>query len=209
MTPSQLFHGCMTAFRTDADIEIPDCFYKLRHGHTGIALFETQSTLNFTDYAQVTGFHAVIQKTIVTDLLETCRQYVQEITPYEFCMSQGYPAFGLSRLFSSGGERNVLIVKVKNAAVRDRNLMGVASKVFHGIAKTVKGFLDIRAPVLFIKCIVPFLPYRRILPVFTGGRKSKGTILVQRLQESQIFALELVTKHTGGIKKPEEAFRIF
>ena len=80
MVPSQLFHGCVPTFRAHADIEVPDCFQKFRHGHAGIALFETQSALKLADYFQVLRFHAVIQKTIVTDLLETCRQYVHQIT---------------------------------------------------------------------------------------------------------------------------------
>ena len=80
MAPSQLLHGCVTTFRAHADVEVPDCFQKLRHGHTGKSLFEAQSTLNLTDYLEVTGFHTVIQKTIVTDLPETCRQHVHQIT---------------------------------------------------------------------------------------------------------------------------------
>ena len=86
MAPSQLFHGCVTTFRAHADVEVPDCFQKLRHGHAGIALFETQSALKLANHFQVLRSHTVIQKTIVTDLLETCRQYVHQITTDKLCM---------------------------------------------------------------------------------------------------------------------------
>ena len=169
MAPSQLFHGCMTTFGTHADIEVPDCFQKLCHGHTGKPLSETQSSLNLADDFQVMGFHTVIQETIVADFLITCRQYVHEVTPYEFRTGQGYPALWISRLLPSGRERDILPVKVKNTAVRDGNLMGIASKVFDGIAKAVKGFLDIRAPVHFIELIFQFLPVTGISKSFAGG----------------------------------------
>ena len=71
MAPSQLFHGCVTTFRTHADVEVPDRLQKFSHGHTGKSLFEAQSTLNLTDHLQVLRFHAVIKKSIVTDLLKT------------------------------------------------------------------------------------------------------------------------------------------
>ena len=71
MAPSQLLHGCMTAFRADTGVEVPDCFQKLCHGHIGITLSEAQPALDPADYFQVLRFHAVVQKSIVTDLLET------------------------------------------------------------------------------------------------------------------------------------------
>lgn len=158
MTPSQLFHGCMATFGTHADIEVPDCFQEICHGHTGITPSKTQSTLNFTDDFQVMGFHTVIQETIVADFLITCRQYVHEVTPYEFRTGQGYAALWISRLLPSGRERDVFIVKIKNAAVGDGNLMGIAAKVFDGIAESAEGFLDIWAPFHFIELIFQFLP---------------------------------------------------
>ena len=169
MAPSQLFQGCVTTFRAHADVEVPDCFQKLRHGHTGKSLFEAQSTLNLTDYFQVTGFHTVIQKSIVTDLLETCRQHVQEVTADKFCMLQSNLTFWVSRLYPSGREGDFIFCQFKNPAVGDGNLVCIAAKILYGITKAVEGLLDIRTPVHFIKLIFKFLPVVRITELFAGG----------------------------------------
>ena len=201
MTPSQRFYGCMTAFRADTGVEIPDSFQQFCHGHTGIALFETQSARNLTDHFQIYGFHTVVQKTIVADFLKTGGQHMHQITPYKFRLRQGYPAPGISRFFPSGREGNLVFCQSKDPAAPDGNLVCVSSKIFNGIAETVKGFLDIRAPVHFIKLVFPLFPVVRITQLFTGRRKCEGTAFIKRGKVCHIFALELVRQDFRAYKK--------
>lgn len=108
MAPSELLHGCTATFQAHADVEVPDCLQKLRHGHAGIALSETQSALNLTDHLKAPGFHAVVQKSIVADLLVTCGQYMHQVTADEYRVCQSNLAFGASRLYPSGREGDLI-----------------------------------------------------------------------------------------------------
>lgn len=45
MTPSQLFHGMVPAFRTKADVKVPDSVQKLCHCQPCETLFETLAVL--------------------------------------------------------------------------------------------------------------------------------------------------------------------
>lgn len=79
--------------------------------------------------------------------------------------------------------------------------MGIAPRVLDGIAKAVKGFLSVGAPVRLIKLIFPFLSIDRNCAVFAGRRKSKGTICVKGGKSCHIFPLELISQNTHGDKK--------
>lgn len=108
---------------------------------------------------QVFSFHPVVQETIITDLLETGRKHMHQVSPNEFCMSQSDLAPGLAGLFSPGRERDLLFRDGKDTSVGNGDLMGVSSKIFDRISKAVKGFFYVRTPVLFIKFIFPVLPF--------------------------------------------------
>ncbi len=83
---------------------------------------------------------------------------MHQITADEFSMLQVVLTFGLTGLLSYGGKNNRIIRNRKDPAVGDGNPVGIAPEVFNGIAKAVKGLLDVGAPVCFIKSVFPFFP---------------------------------------------------
>lgn len=87
--------------------------------------------------------------------------------------------------------------------------MRVTPKLFDGIAKPVKRLFDIRAPVFVIQAVFETLPFPGILQGMTGRRENKLFLLVEGIQEGEIFSFEFIPKDIAGIKKAEEAFRIF
>ncbi len=88
ITPSNLFHGRTSAFRTDTDVEIPDGFEQFRHGHACIALPEPLSALEPENDSQVVCPHTVVQETIVTDLLKAGWKHMHQETADEFRVAQ-------------------------------------------------------------------------------------------------------------------------
>ena len=130
---------------------------------------------------------------------------MHQVTPDEFRVFQGNLAFWFSRLFPSGRKSDRILRKAEDPAVGDSDFVGIASQIFDGIAKAVKGFFDVRAPVFFVKTVFEFFPVIRITQFFTGGRKSKGAAFVKGGKQRHIFPLELIPqdchrnkKFTGG-----------
>ena len=70
--------------------------------------------------------------------------------------------------------------------------MRVSAKIFDGIAKAVKGFFYVRAPVFYIKVVFPLFPVVGILQIPAGGRKYQLSTLIIRVQAGQILALEFI-----------------
>ena len=87
--------------------------------------------------------------------------------------------------------------------------MCVSAKVFDGVAKSVEGFLDVRAPVFLIKTVLPFVPLIRILKVFAGSGKRKRSTFVVGIQVSKVFSLELITQDFYRNEKPAFGFTDF
>lgn len=79
--------------------------------------------------------------------------------------------------------------------------MGVPSKVFDCVSEAVKGFLDVRAPVFFIKGIAEFIPFIRIPELFTGRRKHQLTAFIKGIQGSKVFPLEFIPEDLYGDEK--------
>ena len=96
---------------------------------------------------QIFSLHPVVQETIITDLLKTGWKHMHQVSPNEFCMLQSDLAPGLAGLFSPGGECDFLFRDGKDTVVGDGDFMGIPSKVFERIAKSVKSFFYVRAPV--------------------------------------------------------------
>ncbi len=94
---------------------------------------------------------------------------MHQITADEFCVIKGNLTFRLTRFFHSCGKSNLIFRDRKNPAVGNGDPVGITSKIFNGIAKSVEGFLDVGTPVLFIKTVFPFFPVVRIAKLFTGG----------------------------------------
>ena len=137
---------------------MPDSSQQLLHGKTGISFPEFLISLKGKDPFQVSGFHPVIKEPIVTDLMKAGRKHMHQEAPDEFLIADGDLAFGFSRFPAPGRERCMGFCHGKNPAVGDGNPVCIASKIFDGVAKAVKGFLDIRAPVFLIEPVFPLVP---------------------------------------------------
>lgn len=198
-------HRGGTTVGTQTNVEIPDGFYELCYRKSGVTLFKTLPVLKLKNDFEILCFHPVIQKAVIAYFLKTTGEYMHQITPDEFRVVQGNLTFWLPRLFPSGSKGNLILCNGKNPVVGDGDSVGITSQILDGIAKPMKGFLDIGAPVLFIKMVLPFLPVIRIPQLFTGRRKNKGAAFVKGREKGHIFTFELIPqdrhrdkKFTGG-----------
>lgn len=150
---------------------------------------------------QVFILHPVIQETVIAYFLKAGRQHVHEVAAYKFCMAQGNEAHRVTRIFTSGQERNGILCKGKNPAVGNGYFMGIAPKVFHGIAKSVKSLFYVRAPVLAIKGVFELLPSIGITEPFTGRGEGEQPFLVHGIKQGKIFALKLIAQYPNRNEK--------
>lgn len=93
-----MLHGSTAAYRADGDIKIPDRPEKFSHGQTGITPAEPLTVLKRKNDLQVMRLHAVVQETIVTDLLKAVRKHMRQETAYEFRVVQHDDAFRVTGL---------------------------------------------------------------------------------------------------------------
>lgn len=126
---------------------------------------------------------------------------MHQVSTDEFCMLQSDLAFGLPGLLSPGGKGNLLFRNRKDPAVGNGNLVGITPKIFNGIAKPVKGFLDIRAPVFFIKTVFPLFPVIMVTQFFAGRRKNKGATFINGVKLCQVLPLEHIPENLCADKK--------
>ena len=97
--------------------------------------------------------HPVVQEIVITYLLESAGEHMHQVTPDKFCPGKSSLTSGISRLYPPGRESNRVFSNVKDPAVGDGDPVGVAVQIFDGIAKPVKGFLNVRTPVFFVKAV--------------------------------------------------------
>lgn len=95
----------LSAMRTDGDIIVPGRFQQLSHGKSLVSFPKTPLSLKFKNESQVSGFHPVVQESVITDLLKPRREYMHEKTSDEFRVFQSNRAFRFARFSSSGRER--------------------------------------------------------------------------------------------------------
>lgn len=134
---------------------------------------------------------------------------MHQVSPNEFCMLQSDLAPGLAGLFSPGGECDFLFRDGKDTVVGDGDFMGIPSKVFERIAKSVKSFFYVRAPVFAVKIIFELLPLIGI-PEFS--QEEERTICPFRYMESsweRYFPLNLSRSTPTGMKNLFFDLRIF
>lgn len=188
------------------DIKVPDSLYQLGHGKPGITLFKALAILKLKDQFEVLRFHAVVQEAVVADLLEATGKHMQKIAPDEFRAVQGDTAFRVAGLFASGGKGNLILREVKDAAVGDGDPVGIAAQIFNGITEAVKGLLDVRTPVFFVKPVLPLIPGGGITQLFAGRGKNKVSVFVKGRELSHKFPLELIPENFNRDKKPAGGF---
>lgn len=91
-----MFHLKGTASGAVPYVNAPDCFQQLRQGQIRIAAFEPLVSLKPKNELEVFGFHAVVQKPIVTDFLKAGRKHMHQKTVDKFFvfqrdLSSGFP----------------------------------------------------------------------------------------------------------------------
>ena len=113
-------------------------------------------------------------------------------TADEFRVFQrNFPA-GLTRCPAPCGEDDMRFRNGQDPAVGDGDLMGVTAKILNGVPKSVKGFLDVRAPVLVVKGIPEFSPLVRVAQVFTGSGEVQLPIPEEGLKAREELSFELI-----------------
>ncbi len=151
-------HLVTAAYRTDTEINLPDCFHQFSHGHTSVTASKSLPSLNTEDHFQVFRSHPVIQEAVITDLLKSGREDMHEKTPDKLLILQLYHASRVSPLFCSRGKRDIHFVYIEKAAVGDRDFVRVTSEILDRIAKSIECFFDKRTPVFFIELIAEIIP---------------------------------------------------
>ena len=100
--PSGIEQGTSSAAGADAGIFSPDSFQDVGYAHVRIPSSESLAVLQPEDQPEVSGLPAVIEETVVTDLLEPGREHMHQVSAYELCVFQGNGPSWISRLFRSG-----------------------------------------------------------------------------------------------------------
>lgn len=134
---------------------------------------------------------------------------MHQVTADKFSVVQCNLSLRFPCFFTTCGEHYCIFRNRENPAVGDGDFMRVSSQVLNRITKAVKGLLDIRTPVLFIKPVFPFLLVIRIAKFFTSGRKGKGTVFIKGREMRQIFPLKFIPQHFRADEKTIAGFSDF
>lgn len=160
----------MSALWTAANVFFPDLFKQLPHSETGIPLLKLLVSLEFKNKLQIFGFHAIVKKAVITDFLETGWKHMHKEAPDKLLITEGNHTMGGTGFSATGTEGCVCIRDRDDPAVRDSNLVGIASKIFDCITKPIECFFDIRAPVFLIEGVFKGIPAKGcFLPVERNG----------------------------------------
>lgn len=98
ISPSRGPHPGGTANGTSGNILFPDSQYQLRHGHPGKTCLKALVSLKGEDKLQVPGPGAAVKEAVVTDLLETAGEHMEQEAPDEPAAAHGDGAFWASWL---------------------------------------------------------------------------------------------------------------
>ena len=109
------------------------------------------------DNLQIRFLTSVIQKTIITDLLKSERQYMHHDPVDELCIGNG-DLFDTTVFIVFCRKSYIGFIHFKYTGIRDCNAVGISSEIFNGISKTIEGFLYIGAPLFPLEGITQFIP---------------------------------------------------
>ena len=172
--------------------DFPDHFYQFCHRQTGISGAKALIPLNSEDQFQVFAFAPVIQESIVTDLLETSRKYMHQVSAYEFSIVQCNAPAWFTRFPATCGKSHFFVSDVYNPAVGNSNFMCVSAKILNSIAKSVESLFNIRTPVFVVKTVSEFRLFVGVTEFFTGRGKYHLLLFIKGIQFSEIFSLEFI-----------------
>lgn len=130
----------------DMYVVSPCLIEHLIHGESGQQGNKTLVPLYAEDECKVLFPAAVVQKTIITDLLEAGREYMHHEPADEFTAGKGDLFQGRIILVVFCQKGNGASTNRLYPGVGDGNAVCVTPQIFNGIAETVKGLPDVRAP---------------------------------------------------------------
>lgn len=145
-----MLHRKGTASGTEPDVNVPDRFQQVCQGQILIAAFELLVSLKPENERKIFRFHAVVQKSIITDFLEPGWKHMHQKPADKFFVLQRDRPSGFPRFPPPGGKGGLRFCHRKNPAVGECDFMGIPPQIFDGVAKAVKRLFDKRAPVLFV-----------------------------------------------------------
>ena len=147
-------HAEAAADSADMYVTPPYFIDDLVHGKASQHGAKTLVPLYAEDGGKVLFPAAVVQETIITDLLEAGREYMHhepadELTAGKGDLLQGRIVFVVFCHKGNGTSANRLY-----PGVGDGNAVCITPQIFNGIAETIKGLPDVRAPGGIIKPVL-------------------------------------------------------
>ena len=98
---------------------------------------------------------------------------MHQITADEFNVFQRNHSAQFTGLFPPGRKNDLLFIDRKDTTVRNGNLVGISSEIFHRITKSMKNFFYVRTPYLSVKEIAEFRPFIGIAEFITESGKNR------------------------------------
>ena len=193
-------HGRTSTGRADVDIAAPHFFQDFFHRQTGQLCLETLASLKTKDELQIFLLAAIVQKTVIADLLKTGRQHMHHQSADELPVCDGN--FLCTAIFVVLCTKSrTCLTDIKYPGICDGYAVGVPSKIFNGVAKAVKGLLDIRTPLLFVKGVAQLVPFIAVSQLFAGIGEMQSAGLIICLQVCEEFSAELGGEYLCRDKK--------
>ena len=191
----------MPACGTQAHVYFPNCLEQFGHGHPGIPALKALVSLKLKDQFKFLFPHPIVQEAVITDLLKAGRKHVKKEPPDEFMIVQRDHSFGITRFFAPCPKGSLLPGNGNEPAIGYGDLMGIPSKIFDGVSKSVEGLLDEGAPVNAIKAIPEGIPFCRHREGLYGSGDDKISIRMVFFEPKEILSAELVTQYVDGNEK--------
>jgi hypothetical protein len=105
------------------------------------------ATLQFEQQPEFLPTYWIGQVSVITDLLKSPRQDMQEEASNEFFVREPHLLAGITCPVVVILENHVLVRSTDDARIGDGDAVGVARKIVDGVAESIERFLDITAPV--------------------------------------------------------------
>lgn len=204
--PAGRAHTPVTASGADADIISPDLFEEPSHGKAYKHGMELLMPLDGEDDLKVLLFIAVIQESIITYLLKTGREHMHHQPADELLRGDTDRLYGRIVAVILGCESDSLFGNTLNPGVGNGDTVCVASQVFQGIAKAVKGLPDIGAPLYVVELVQELPETERVTQLLTGMWENKHPFLKSIVQCRKKLSPELACQDFGREKEMFTAF---
>lgn len=202
-------HGRLAATGTCSNIDSQTHEENIFGSIRGESSFEGLMTLKTEEDPELFLLDGVCQKPIVTDLLKTFREDMQQEPANELLVGKSHLLADITILVVTIPEGNGIIRDLQDPCIGDRHTMSVAAKIVDGIAKAVEGLFDVGAPIGIIKIVNKTLPVHGMCRIRKGRRKHKLAGCTILFQSSHKLAAEHLRGGSDGDKEATSAFTQF